>query len=75
MAVKAEIHISVRNLVEFVLRSGSIDNRKAAMPENAMQEGVTINNARLLFALDGNSAKIPDGFMQTVTVKAFTKAA
>ncbi len=43
MAVKAEIHISVRNLVEFVLRSGSIDNRKAAMPENAMQEGGRIH--------------------------------
>lgn len=40
---KMEIHISVRNLVEFVLRSGSIDNRKAAAPENAMQEGGRIH--------------------------------
>ena len=34
-----DIHISVRNLVEFILRSGDIDNRKAVAPENAMQEG------------------------------------
>ena len=43
MAVKAEIRVSVRNLVEFVLRSGNIDNRKAAMPENAMLEGGRIH--------------------------------
>lgn len=34
-----EVITSVRNLVEFILRSGDIDNRKAAAPENAMQEG------------------------------------
>ena len=38
-----EIHISVRSLVEFILRSGDIDNRKAASPENAMQEGGRIH--------------------------------
>ena len=38
-----EIHISVRSLVEFILRSGDIDNRKAAPPENAMQEGSRIH--------------------------------
>lgn len=38
-----EIHISVRNLVEFILRSGNIDNRRAAAPENAMQEGGRIH--------------------------------
>lgn len=38
-----EIHISVRNLVEFLLRSGDIDRRKAAAPENAMQEGSRIH--------------------------------
>ncbi len=38
-----EIHISVRNLVEFILRSGDIDNRKAAAPDNAMQEGSRIH--------------------------------
>ncbi|MDO4285930.1 MAG: ATP-dependent DNA helicase [Eubacteriales bacterium] len=34
-----EIHISVRNLVEFLLRSGDLDNRIKAAPEQAMQAG------------------------------------
>ena len=34
-----EIRISVRGLVEFVLRHGDIDNRHKASPDNAMQEG------------------------------------
>ena len=38
-----EIIISVRNLVEFILRSGDIDNRKAAAPDTAMQEGGRIH--------------------------------
>ena len=38
-----EVTTSVRNLVEFILRSGDIDNRKAAAPENAMQEGGRIH--------------------------------
>lgn len=38
-----EIRISVRSLVEFVLRCGNIDNRKAASSENAMQEGSRIH--------------------------------
>lgn len=38
-----EVRISVRNLVEFILRSGDLDNRKAASPENAMQEGGRIH--------------------------------
>ena len=38
-----EVRISVRSLVEFILRSGDIDNRKAASPENAMQEGGRIH--------------------------------
>lgn len=38
-----EVIISVRGLVEFILRSGDIDNRKAASPENAMQEGGRIH--------------------------------
>lgn len=40
-----DIHISVRNLVEFILRSGDIDNRKSIAPENAMQEGSRIHRA------------------------------
>ena len=38
-----EIRISVRNLVEFILRSGSIDNRKKAAPDQAMVEGGRIH--------------------------------
>ena len=38
-----EIRISVRSLVEFILRSGDIDNRKAVSGENAMQEGSRIH--------------------------------
>ena len=38
-----EIRISVRSLVEFILRSGSIDNRKGAAPDNAMAEGGRIH--------------------------------
>ena len=34
-----EIRISVRGLVEFILRHGDIDNRHKAAPDNAMQEG------------------------------------
>lgn len=37
---KAQIHLSVRDLVEFVLRSGDIDSRRAAGgKKEAMQEG------------------------------------
>lgn len=38
-----EVHVSVRNLVEFILRSGDIDHRKTVAPENAMQEGSRIH--------------------------------
>lgn len=38
-----EIRISVRSLVEFVLRHGDIDNRHKASPDNAMQEGSRIH--------------------------------
>lgn len=38
-----EIRISVRNLVEFILRHGDIDNRHQAAPDNAMQEGGRIH--------------------------------
>ncbi len=38
-----EITTSVRGLVEFILRSGDIDNSKAVSPENAMQEGGRIH--------------------------------
>lgn len=39
-----QVRISVRNLVEFLLRSGDIDNRKSrGMQLNAMQEGTRIH--------------------------------
>lgn len=38
-----EIRISVRGLVEFILRAGDIDNRRKASPEDAMQEGSRIH--------------------------------
>lgn len=40
---KAQIRISVRSLVEFILRSGDIDNRHVQSPENAMLEGGRIH--------------------------------
>lgn len=40
---KMEIRISVRTLVEFILREGSIDNRMRVNAENAMQEGGRIH--------------------------------
>ena len=38
-----ELHISVRNLVEFILRGGDIDNRSARMVTDAMLEGGKIH--------------------------------
>lgn len=38
-----EVKISVRNLVEFILRSGDIDNRRKSMADNAMAEGGRIH--------------------------------
>ncbi|MGN0305624.1 MAG: ATP-dependent DNA helicase, partial [Lachnospiraceae bacterium] len=37
------IRISVRNLVEFLLRSGDLDNRRETSAENAMAEGGRIH--------------------------------
>jgi len=41
--INMEIHISVRQLVEFILREGSIDNRKSGGSDTAMQEGSRIH--------------------------------
>lgn len=41
--IMEEVHISVRELVEFLLRSGDIDNRHHASPDQAMQEGGRIH--------------------------------
>lgn len=37
------VRISVRNLIEFILRSGDIDNRIGSFSEDAMQEGARIH--------------------------------
>ena len=36
---KTEIRISVRSLVEFILRSGDLDSRRGTMDKEAMQKG------------------------------------
>ena len=38
-----EVRISVRGLVEFILRSGDIDNRRRSSSDNAMAEGSRIH--------------------------------
>ena len=41
---KTQLHISVRNLVEFIFREGDIDNRSGrAMSADAMLEGTRIH--------------------------------
>jgi len=55
-----EIHISVRNLVEFIMRTGDIDNRRVGKAsEKAMQEGSRIH--RMLQRRAGSSyeAEVP----------------
>lgn len=42
-SMTTEIRVSVRGLVEFVLRHGDLDNRHQAAPEDAMQEGGKIH--------------------------------
>ena len=38
-----EVRVSVRGLVEFILRAGDIDNRRRHSSENAMAEGGRIH--------------------------------
>lgn len=38
-----EVRVSVRSLVEFIMRSGDIDNRIKASPEDAMSEGSRVH--------------------------------
>ena len=40
---KMNIRISVRNLVEFILRSGDLDNRSSGADREAMQKGSRIH--------------------------------
>lgn len=72
-----EMRISVRRLVEFILRHGDIDNRHQASPDNAMQEGSRIH--RLIQRRMGAEyqAEVPlkysfpaEGYMLTVEGRA-----
>ena len=50
------IRISVRNLVEFILREGDIDNRMAgSMERDAMQQGSRIHRKIQRFCLSCRS--------------------
>lgn len=40
---RGEVQVSVRNLVEFLLRSGDIDNRRQTFSESAMQDGSRVH--------------------------------
>ena len=54
-----KLHISVRNLVEFLLRSGDIDNRRVGkLSENAMQEGSRIHRKLQKAAGSGYAAEV-----------------
>ena len=55
-----EIHISVRNLVEFIMRSGDIDSRHTAKAsEQAMQEGSRIHRMLQRRAGSAYEAEVP----------------
>ncbi len=72
------IRISVRSLVEFILRSGDIDNRRGAFAEKeAMQEGSRIHRKIQGRMGSGYQAEVPlsvdvpaDGFVLTVEGRA-----
>ncbi len=55
-----ELHISVRNLVEFILRGGDIDNRSSRMVQEAMLEGGKIHR-KIQKSMGGSSytAEVP----------------
>ncbi len=56
---RGEVRVSVRSLVEFILRSGDIDNRKKGSSEESMAEGARIH--RLIQSRMGASyhAEVP----------------
>lgn len=55
-----ELHISVRNLVEFIFRSGDIDNRRtSAAQADAMQEGSRIHRKIQKGMGDSYQAEVP----------------
>ncbi len=54
-----EIRLSVRQLVEFLLRSGDIDNRRSTSPEKAMQEGSRLHRMIQRSMGVGYQAEVP----------------
>lgn len=56
---KLTVRISVRNLVEFIMRSGNLDNRRGSMDKEAMQKGSRLH--RKIQKQMGNSymAEVP----------------
>ena len=54
-----ELQISVRTLVEFLMRSGDLDNRTAAAPEKAMLEGSRMHRQLQKAAGAEYSAEVP----------------
>ncbi len=57
---RAQLHISVRNLVEWVFRSGDIDNRQArALQADAMLEGSRIHRRIQKSMGDSYQAEVP----------------
>lgn len=57
-----EVRIAVRNLVEFILRNGDIDNRRGAAPDNAMAEGSRIHRMIQKRMGSGYRAEVPLSF-------------
>ena len=57
--VENQIHISVRDLVEFVLRSGDLDNRRLTGNREAMQEGSRIHRKIQKRMGSGYQAEVP----------------
>ena len=53
-----EVHVSVRNLVEFLLRSGDIDNLKGAGSDDAMEAGKRIHKKIQKSAGPGYEAEV-----------------
>ncbi|MCM1282007.1 MAG: ATP-dependent DNA helicase [Roseburia sp.] len=54
-----QLHISVRNLVEFIFREGDIDNRVGKLAANAMQEGSRIHRKLQKSMGEGYQAEVP----------------
>lgn len=66
---KPLIRISVRNLVEFILRSGNIDNRHTMSVDNAMQEGSRIH--RMIQRRMGSNYKAEVSLKQVCVFEKF----